>query len=68
MDTNQNFVSSTHLGGSANEVNMMGLNTDLNNDVYIFGYTNSTNFPVTTSPNVPLQTSNLETMIKYFVN
>jgi len=58
MDTNQNFVASTYLGGSSNEVNMMGLNVDLNNDVYIFGYTNSTNFPVTAAPNVPLQTTN----------
>ncbi|MCX6292579.1 MAG: SBBP repeat-containing protein, partial [Bacteroidetes bacterium] len=46
MDTNQNFVASTYLGGSSNEVNMMGLNLDLNNDVYIFGYSNSNNFPV----------------------
>jgi hypothetical protein len=58
MDTNQNFVSSTYIGGSLNEVNMMGLNVDLNNDVYIFGYTNSTNFPTSASPNVPLQTTN----------
>ncbi len=48
MDTNQTFVRSTYIGGAANEVNMMGLNVDLNNDVYVFGYTNSTNFPVTT--------------------
>ncbi len=47
MDTSQNFNMSTYLGGSNNEVNMMGLNVDLNNDVYIFGYSNSTNFPVT---------------------
>ncbi|HRH65451.1 MAG TPA: hypothetical protein PLU53_04070, partial [Bacteroidia bacterium] len=66
MDTNQNFVSSTYLGGTANEVNMMGLNTDLNNDVYIFGYTNSTNFPVSASPNVPLQTTNLGSNDKVF--
>ena len=47
MDTAQNFSKGTYLGGSNNEVNMMGLNVDLNNDVYIFGYSNSTNFPVT---------------------
>ncbi len=47
MDTNQTFVNSTYIGGSLNEVNMMGLNVDLNNDVYIFGYTNSTDFPLT---------------------
>lgn len=47
MDTNQNFITSTYIGGASNEVNMMGLNVDLNNDVYVFGYTNSTNFPVT---------------------
>ncbi|HNP47938.1 MAG TPA: T9SS type A sorting domain-containing protein [Bacteroidia bacterium] len=66
MDTNQNYVSSTYLGGSSNEVNMMGLNTDLNNDVYIFGYTNSTNFPVSSSPNVPLQSTNLGSNDKVF--
>ena len=58
MDTDQNFVASTYLGGGANEVNMMGLNTDLNNDVYIFGYTNSTDFPMSAFPNTPLQSSN----------
>jgi len=58
MDINQNFIAATYLGGSSNEVNMMGLNVDLNNDVYIFGYTNSTNFPVSASPNIPLQTTN----------
>jgi hypothetical protein len=47
MDTSQTFVASTYIGGSGNEVNMMGLNVDLNNDVYVFGYSNSTNFPVT---------------------
>jgi len=66
MDTNQNFVNSTYLGGTANEVNMMGLNTDLNNDVYIFGYTNSTNFPISAFPNTPLQTSNLGSNDKTF--
>ncbi|HOY49618.1 MAG TPA: hypothetical protein PK281_09505, partial [Flavobacteriales bacterium] len=45
MDTNQTFVNSSYIGGSLDEVNMMGLNVDLNNDVYVFGYTNSTNFP-----------------------
>ena len=47
MDTNQTFVNSTYIGGANNEVNMMGLNVDLNNDVYVFGYSNSTDFPVT---------------------
>ncbi|HKR06926.1 MAG TPA: SBBP repeat-containing protein, partial [Bacteroidia bacterium] len=67
MDTNQNFVAATYLGGSLNEVNMMGLNTDLNNDVYVFGYTNSTNFPVSALPNTPLQTSNLGQNDKVFL-
>ncbi|MFN8164705.1 MAG: T9SS type A sorting domain-containing protein [Bacteroidia bacterium] len=58
MDTAQSFISSTYIGGSSNEVNMMGLNTDQNNDVFVFGYTNSTNFPVTSNPNTPLQSSN----------
>lgn len=55
MDTNQNFVASTYLGGTGNEVNMMGLNTDQNSDVYIFGYSSSTDFPVSSLPNTPLQ-------------
>ena len=42
IDTNQTFNWGTYFGGSGNEVNMMGLNLDLNNDVYIFGYTNGT--------------------------
>jgi hypothetical protein len=47
MDTSQTLIASTYIGGSSNEVNMMGLNVDLNDDVYVFGYSNSTNFPVT---------------------
>src|SRR5690606_32331190 len=35
MDVDQNFLGSTYIGGSNNEVNMMGLNTDQNNDVYL---------------------------------
>ncbi|HRH70909.1 MAG TPA: hypothetical protein PLB89_15510, partial [Flavobacteriales bacterium] len=58
MGIDQTFLSGTYVGGSNNEVNMMGLNTDLNNDVFVFGYTNSTNFPLSASPNVPLQTTN----------
>ncbi len=61
MDTDQNFIASTYIGGSGNEVNMMGLNVDLNNDVYVFGYSNSTNFPVSAAPNVPLQTTKMGT-------
>ena len=58
MTVDQTFLGGTYIGGSNNEVNMMGLNLDENNDVYVFGYTNSTNFPITGSPNVPLQASN----------
>ncbi|MBS1582814.1 MAG: SBBP repeat-containing protein, partial [Bacteroidetes bacterium] len=58
MGIDQTFVKSTYLGGTNNEVNMMGLNTDQNNDVYVFGYTNSTNFPVTATPNTALQSTN----------
>lgn len=47
MGIDQGFKAGTYLGGTAGEDNMMGLNTDENNDVYIFGYTPSTNFPVT---------------------
>ncbi|MGE0637405.1 MAG: SBBP repeat-containing protein, partial [Bacteroidia bacterium] len=64
MDTSQTFIASTYIGGSANEVNMMGLNTDLNNDVYIFGYTNSTNFPTTSGA---LQSTNLGSNDKVFL-
>jgi gliding motility-associated-like protein len=64
MDTNQTFVAATYIGGSSNEVNMMGLNTDLNNDVYIFGYTNSTNFPTTSGA---LQSTNLGSNDKVFL-
>ncbi|HRI34507.1 MAG TPA: hypothetical protein PLD02_12205, partial [Saprospiraceae bacterium] len=56
MDTSQSFNFSTYLGGSGNEVNMMGLNTDANDDVYIFGYTPSTDFPITSDA---LQPTNL---------
>ncbi|HTB31991.1 MAG TPA: hypothetical protein VK808_08205, partial [Bacteroidia bacterium] len=64
MDTAQNFISGTYIGGNGNEVNMMGLNTDLNNDVYIFGYTTSTNFPTTFGA---LQTTNLGNDNKVFL-
>ncbi|HNL84367.1 MAG TPA: SBBP repeat-containing protein, partial [Chitinophagales bacterium] len=55
MDTGQLFNMSTYLGGTSSEDNMMGLNTDANNDVYVFAYTPSTNFPVTADA---LQSSN----------
>ena len=58
MDINQNFLQGTYVGGTSNEVNMMGLNVDLNNDVFVFGYTNSSNFPMSAAPNVPLQSTN----------
>ena len=66
MDTNQNFVASTYLGGTGSEGNMMGLNTDQNNDVYIFGYSGSSDFPVSGLPNTPLQTTNLGSNDKTF--
>lgn len=47
IDTAQNFVGATYLGGINNESNMMGMNVDQNNDVYVFGYSNSFDFPVT---------------------
>jgi hypothetical protein len=41
----------TYLGGTGGAItlgeNMMGLSTDANNDVYILGYTQSSDFPVT---------------------
>ena len=47
MDTAQTFKLGTYIGSSGNEYNMMGLNVDENNDVYIFGYTPGTDYPVT---------------------
>ncbi|MCW5898185.1 MAG: hypothetical protein KIT10_02860 [Flavobacteriales bacterium] len=66
MSTNQDFIASTYVGGSGNEENMMGLNVDLNNDVYVFGYSGSTNFPISTAPNVPLQATNQGSRDKVF--
>ncbi len=66
MDIDQNFLGGTYVGGSSNEVNMMGLNVDQNNDVYVFGYSNSTNFPMSTAPNVPLQSTNQGSNDKVF--
>lgn len=47
MGIDQQFGGATYLGGSAQEGNMMGLAVDKNNDVYIFGYSESLDFPVT---------------------
>ncbi|MFZ1691748.1 MAG: SBBP repeat-containing protein, partial [Flavobacteriales bacterium] len=66
MTINQNFITGTYVGGSGDEVNMMGLNTDQNNDVFVFGYSGSSNFPMSTSPNVPLQTTNQGNRDKVF--
>ncbi|MCB0790429.1 MAG: hypothetical protein KDB97_01585, partial [Flavobacteriales bacterium] len=67
MGIDQTFIAGTYIGGSGNEVNMMGLNTDQNNDVFIFGYTGSTNFPTSSAPNVPLQTGNQGNNDKVFL-
>lgn len=40
----------TYFGGSADEVNMMGLNLDQNDDVYVLGYTLSKNIITTGNP------------------
>lgn len=45
----------TYYGGALDEDNMMGLNTDENDDIYFLGYTNSTNYAVTGNP---LQSTN----------
>ncbi|MCB0766942.1 MAG: hypothetical protein KDB95_07005, partial [Flavobacteriales bacterium] len=66
MTVDQTFLGGTYIGGSGNEVNMMGLNTDQNDDVYVFGYTNSTNFPVSSSPNTPVQATNMGQNDKVF--
>lgn len=44
----------TYFGGSGNESNMMGLNVDQNNDVYVLGYTSSENI---TTVDKPIQTN-----------
>ncbi len=49
----QTFDKGTYVGGSGDEVNMMGLNVDLNNDVYVLGYTNS----YSKGPNVAFPTT-----------
>ena len=67
MGVDQTFIAGTYIGGTSNEVNMMGLNTDLNNDVFVFGYTSSTNFPVSASPNTPLQSTNQGNNDKVFL-
>ncbi|TAH42166.1 MAG: hypothetical protein EYC69_06425, partial [Bacteroidetes bacterium] len=55
MATNQTFEYGTYLGGSAAEENLMGIKLDVNDDIFIFGYSSSTNFPVTADA---LQSSN----------
>ncbi len=44
----------TYFGGSVDETNMMGLNLDQNNDVYVLGYSTSKNIPVPAG-NFPVQ-------------
>ncbi|MBK9147994.1 MAG: hypothetical protein IPM12_09300 [Flavobacteriales bacterium] len=66
MTVDQTFIAGTYIGGSGNEENMMGLNTDQNDDVYVFGYSGSSNFPVSASPDVPLQTANQGSRDKVF--
>ncbi len=40
----------TYFGGNNNEVNMMGLNLDQNDDVYVLGYSFSKNVPTVDNP------------------
>jgi hypothetical protein len=40
----------TYFGGSGTETNMMGLNTDVNDDIYFLGYSSSTNYLTTANP------------------
>ena len=51
------LVAGTYLGGSGNEVNLMGLNIDNFGKVYSFGYTTS-NSPSLATTAYPLQASN----------
>ena len=48
----------TYYGGSAQEYNMMGLNVDQNDDIYVLGYTYSKNI---TTVDYPLQSSSFNT-------
>jgi hypothetical protein len=52
MALDQTFAYSTYVGSTSDEDNMMGLNVDANDDVYIFGYTYATGtlFPTTGNP------------------
>lgn len=65
MDTDQTFNCATYIGGSGNEVNMMGMNVDLNNDVFVFGYTDS-NSPSLSATFGALQTTNYGVNDKIF--
>jgi gliding motility-associated-like protein len=56
MALDQTFAYSTYVGSTADEDNMMGLNVDANDDVYIFGYTYATGTLFPTAGN-PLQSS-----------
>ncbi len=40
----------TYYGGSGTETNMMGLNTDENDEIYFLGYSSSTNYPTSSNP------------------
>ncbi|MBK6730730.1 MAG: gliding motility-associated C-terminal domain-containing protein [Bacteroidetes bacterium] len=66
MDTSQTFNYATYIGGSGNEVNMMGMNVDDNNDVFVFGYTDS-NSPSLTATFGALQTTNFGINDKIFL-
>ena len=50
----------TYFGGSGDETNMMGLNIDGNNDVYVLGYTASKNIPFPATNNNPIQTATFD--------
>jgi gliding motility-associated-like protein len=50
MGIDQTFYASTYIGSNGSENNLMGLNVDNNNDVYIFGYTGNDGYPTAGGP------------------
>ncbi|CAF0787684.1 unnamed protein product [Rotaria sordida] len=50
MNIDQTFYASTYIGSSGSENNLMGLNVDDNNDVYLFGYVGNDGYPTAGNP------------------
>ncbi|UPT66745.1 MAG: SprB repeat-containing protein [Sphingobacteriales bacterium JAD_PAG50586_3] len=50
MNIDQTFYASTYIGSTGSENNLMGLNVDDNNDVYLFGYVGNDGYPTAGNP------------------